>query len=176
MGAGPVATLAQLKDVFAFLRQRILIGTQLFVLSAEPVPVYASVSIKLQHGADPVAVTRQVQQALLSYLWPLPPGGPDGGGWPLGRTVASDELLTQAARVSGVLAVDGLVVYGLSGSNWTASPSSSANSTSVALSDWQVANLQGVSVATDGSPPPPPPDGSGAAGPGQLVPYVPDVC
>jgi predicted phage baseplate assembly protein len=175
MGAGPVATLAQLKDVFAFLRQRILIGTQLFVLGAEPVPVYACVSIKLQHGADPVAVTRQVQQALLSYLWPLPPGGPDGGGWPLGRTVASDELLTQAARVSGVLAVDGLVVYGLSESNWTASPSSSANSTSVALSDWQVANLQGVSVATDGSPPSPP-DGSGAAGPGQLVPYVPDVC
>ena len=89
LGNGPVATLAQLQDVFAYLRQRILIGTQLFVLSAEPVPLYASVSIRLLNNADSVATARGVQQALANYLWALPPGGPDGGGWPLGRTVAA---------------------------------------------------------------------------------------
>ncbi len=172
LGGGPVATLAQLKDVFAYLRQRILIGTQLFVLSAEPVPVYASVSIEVLNGADALATSRGVQQALASYLWPLAPGGPDGGGWPLGRTVAPDELLTQAARVAGVLAADRLTLFTQSGTTWAAA----AN---VPLQPWQVPALQGVSVVTDGSAPPVPPDpaGSGGGDAGQsFVPIVPKVC
>ena len=52
VGNGPVATLAQLKEVFAYLRQRILIGTQLFVLSAEPLPIYAGVNVQVLNGAD----------------------------------------------------------------------------------------------------------------------------
>jgi Baseplate J-like protein len=170
MGGGPVATLAQLKEVFAYLRQRILIGTQLFVLSAEPVPVYAGVSIEVLNGADTLATVRGVQQALASYLWPLPPGGPDGGGWPLGRTVASDELLTQAARVAGVLAADRLTLYTQAGSSW-------APAASVPLKPWQIPALQGVGVVTDGSAPPPPADGAAGPAAGQtFVPYVPKVC
>jgi len=168
LGNGPVATLAQLKEVFAYLRQRILIGTQLFVLSAEPVPVYAGVSIQVLTGADTVATVQEVQQALACYLWPLPPGGPDGGGWPIGRTVAADELLTQAARVPGVLAADGVDLYARVGSAWT-------RMSSVPLKPWQVPALQGVGV---GSPPPAPPadaPGGGISGP-NLVPIVPKVC
>ncbi len=173
MGNGPVATLAQLKEVFAYLRQRILIGTQLFVLSAEPVPIYAGISIELLNGADSVATVQAVQQALASYLWPLPPGGPDGGGWPLGRTVTPDELLTQAARVPGVRAVvPPATLYTRSGSTWMPI-------TSVPLQAWQVPALQGVSVSTDGSAPPAPPadgtGGGGSSGP-NLVPVVPKVC
>ena len=171
MGNGPVATLAQLQEVFAYLRQRILIGTQLFVLSAEPVPVYAGISIELQNGADSVATVQAVQQALAAYLWALPPGGPDGGGWPLGRTVMPDELLTQAARVPGVRAVvPPATLYMQSGSSWVPVPS-------VPLQAWQVPALQGVSVATDGSVPPPPADATGGAASGpSLVPVVPKVC
>jgi hypothetical protein len=172
LGSGPVATLAQLKDVFAWLRQRILIGTQLFVLAAEPVPLYASIGIELLSGTDSVAVVRGVQQALANYLWALPPGGPDGGGWPLGRTVVADELQTQAARVAGVLAADPVALYAQSGTGWTAI----AN---LALKPWQVPALQGVGVSTDGSGPPAPPAAgaaSGTAGAPVIVPYVPTVC
>jgi hypothetical protein len=170
MGGGPVATLAQLKDVFAYLRPRILIGTQLFVLAAEPVPVYASVSIELLNGADALTTTRGVQQALASYLWPLAPGGPDRGGWPLGRTVMPDELLTQAARVSGVLAADRMTLFARSGTSWAAA-------SLVALKPWQVPALQGVSVVTDGSAPPAPPDvADGGASGANFVPVVPKVC
>jgi hypothetical protein len=168
LGATPVATLAQLQQVFAWLRQRILIGTQLFVLSAEPVPVYAAVSIEVLGGADPLSTVRGVQQALASYLWPLPPGGPDGSGWTLGRTVAPDELLTQAARVAGVLAADRLSLFARTGSTWEPVAS-------VSLKPWQVPALQGIGVTTDGSPPAPPAD----AGPPSsltLVPIVPKVC
>jgi predicted phage baseplate assembly protein len=171
MGGGPVATLAQLKDVFAYLRDRVLIGTQLFVLAAEPVPIYASVSVEVLNGADALATTQGVQQALSSYLWPLPPGGPAQGGWPLGRTVMPDELLTQAARVSGVLAADQLTLFTQNGTSW-------ASAASVPLKPWQVPALQGVSVVTDGSAPPAPPDGTtdgGGAG-GNFVPIVPKQC
>lgn len=170
MGGGPVATLAQLKDVFAWLRQRILIGTQLFVLSAEPVPVYAGVSIELLNGADSLATVRGVQQALASYLWPLPPGGPEGGGWPLGRAVAPDELLTQAARVGGVLAADSVALYAQSGTTWTPVAS-------VPLKPWQAPALMGVGVVTDGSPPAPPSGGPPTSANGEtFVPFVPKVC
>ena len=173
LGATPVATLAQLQQVFAWLRQRILIGTQLFVLAAEPVPVYAGVGIRVLSGADALAAAQGVQQALAAYLWPLPSGGPDQGGWPLGRTVASDELLTQAARVSGVLAADQVVLYQQSGGAWSAV-------TSVMLKPWQVPALQGVGVSADGSGPPAPPPLTGAPATGSsgqtLVPIVPKTC
>jgi hypothetical protein len=168
-GNGPVATLAQLQLVFAWLRQRILIGTQLFVLAAEPVPVYASVAIRVLNGADALAAAQGVQQALAAYLWPLPPGGPDQGGWALGRTVASDELLTQAARVDGVLAADQVVLYQQGGGAWSAV-------TSLALKPWQVPALQGVGVSSDGSGPPPPLTGDTGTGPQTLVPIVPKTC
>jgi hypothetical protein len=138
------------------------------VLSAEPVPIYAGVSVQILSGADTAATVQGVQQALASYLWPLPPGGPDGGGWPIGRTVAADELLTQAARVPGVLAADRVDLYARSGSAWTLM-------SSVPLKPWQVAALQGVAV---GTPPPAPPadaPGGGTKGP-NLVPIVPNVC
>jgi Baseplate J-like protein len=170
-GNGPVASLAQLQLVFAWLRQRILIGTQLFVLAAEPVPIYAAVGIRVLNGADALAAAQGVQQALAAYLWPLPPGGPDQGGWALGRTVASDELLTQAARVAGVLAADQVVLYRQSGGAWSAV-------TSVTLQPWQVPALQGVGVSTDGSgaPAPPPLTDAGTPSGQTLVPIVPKTC
>jgi predicted phage baseplate assembly protein len=168
LGNGPVATLAQLQDVFAYLQQRILIGTQLFVLSAEPVPLYASVSVRLLNNADSVATARGVQQALANYLWALSPGGPDGGGWPLGRAVAPDELRTQAGRVAGVLAADQVDLYAQTAAGW-------APVVSVTLKSWQVPALQGVGVVTDGSSPPLPAAATATSSP-NLVPYVPKVC
>jgi hypothetical protein len=169
MGGGPVATLAQLRQVFAWLRPRILIGTQLFVLSAQPVPVYAGVGIELLNGADPLATSRAVQQALAAYLWPLPPGGPDGGGWPLGRTVSPDELLTQAARVPGVLSADRLTLYGQAATGWVPVGG-------VSLTQWQVPALQGVAVTTDGTAATPPAAAAGGSAGQTHVPYVPKVC
>jgi hypothetical protein len=169
-GNGPVASLAQLQDVFAYLSQRILIGTQLFVLAAEPVPLYAGVSIELLNATQSVATTRAVQQALLNYLWALAPGGPDGSGWPIGRSVAVDELLTQAARAPGVLSADQLTLYTQTSAGWTAAGKS------VTLKPWQVPALQGVAIVTDGSSPPTPPPPGGNGGAPTIVPYVPQVC
>ena len=170
-GGGPVATLGQLRAVFAYLRARVLVGTQLFVLSAVPRPVAVSVGIEVAPGADPVATAAAIRIALIDYLWPLQPGGPEGAGWPLGRAIAADELVTQVARAPGVLAVAGLSLYGGTPGNWT-------NAATVTLQPWEVAPLAAITIGTDGTAPsgPPDSDAAGDAAAGQLVPYVPPVC
>ncbi len=167
-GAAPVATLGQLRDVFAFLRPRALIGTQLFVLNPERVPLAVTVAIRLLHGTDVVATGRAVERAVLDWLWPLAPGGPEGGGWPLGRSIAADEILTQIARVPGVLAADGVGLYGQVGIAWAATGV-------LDLTPWQLPELASVTVSADGVGLPAPPDPT-VATPGQAVPFVPDVC
>ena len=50
---------------------------------------------------------------LRQYLAPLPPYGPDGEGWPLGRRVHGPELEAAALQVEGVEFLEGLNVAGL---------------------------------------------------------------
>jgi predicted phage baseplate assembly protein len=178
LGAAPAAKLEQLQRVFAFLRQRALIGTQLFVLAAVPIDIHIGVSVKLRNGVDQLAATLAAQQALVSYLWPLPPGGADGGGWPLGRAVAMDEMRTEVGRAAGVLAVDGVALYRRdSGGGWSNNPVDP-----VALNAWEVPRLYSVGVAFDGANPPAPddravgPSGSAVGSSSGLVPVAPSVC
>jgi hypothetical protein len=175
LGATPTATLEQLQRVFSYLGQRTLIGTRLFVLAAVPIDIHIGVSLRLRNGVDQLAATLAVQQALVAYLWPLPPGWVDGGGWPLGRNVVVDEMRTEAGRASGVLAVDGIVLYRRGSGGWR-----EQDPNPVVLKPWEVPRLHSVGVAFDGADSPGPDDsagGSGAAGaPPVLVPVVPNVC
>jgi predicted phage baseplate assembly protein len=173
LGAAPVAKLEQLRRVFAFLRQRALIGTQLFVLAAVPIDIHIGVSIKLRNGLDQLAAIQAMQQTLVSYLWPLPPGGVDGAGWPLGRNVAMDEIRTEAGRAAGVLAVDGVTLHRRDSGVW------SNPVDPVGLKAWEVPRLYSIGVAFDGADPPAPEDAGtapAAGGSSGLVPVVPSVC
>jgi hypothetical protein len=177
LGASPAATLEQLQRVFAFVSQRTLIGTQLFVLAAVPIDLHIGVSVRLRNGVDQLAATLAIQQALVSYLWPLPPGWVDGGGWPLGRNVAVDEIRTEAGRAAGVLAVDGISLYRRDTGVWR-----EQDPNPVVLNAWEVPRLYSVGVAFDGAQSPGPNDAAGGSGSGGadgstvLVPVVPNVC
>ena len=52
-----------------------------------------------------------MREALRRLLWPLPPGGVDGNGWPLGRAVRERELEVEVSRVAGVAEVTGLNLF-----------------------------------------------------------------
>src|SRR5690606_1898042 len=52
------------------------------------------------HGAE--AVRRWVERVLRQLLSPMPPFGPAGRGWPLGRRVFAPELEAAALQVEGV--------------------------------------------------------------------------
>ena len=61
----------------------------------------AVVSVSARPRYDPSGVRTEVLRALYSLFHPLY-GGPDGTGWPLGRSVQSHEVHAALARIAGV--------------------------------------------------------------------------
>lgn len=167
-----------LKDVFAYLLKRSLIGTELYVLSPEFVPLAISVKLQPRDAETEVQTLQEVQFALVDYLWPLAPGGARGSGWPMGGSVRANELITQVARVDGVLAVNTLSLFVRNKKGWRRLGDNEA----LSLKHYQLPELLGVRVEA-GSGTPALPDGIGPmegqpSGPrqGVPVPVIPDLC
>jgi hypothetical protein len=180
LGNTPKPTQGLLKDVFSYLLQRVLIGTELYVLSPEFVPVALSVLIQVRDIETEQQTLSAVQQALIEYLWPVAPGGPLQQGWPMGDQVAVrvNELMTQAARVDGVLAVNAMSLFQRNARGWRRLPTNKE----IRLKKYQLPELMGIRVAS-GSGTPQLPDGIGPMEGqppdtrlGVPVPVVPDVC
>lgn len=98
-----------LRTVCAYLDQRRLLTTELYVAP----PTYQRVSIAADvvadDSADLAAVQRGVEQSLLAYFHPLT-GGEDGLGWPFGGTVSFSRTFQRVFSVPGVSSVDRLVI------------------------------------------------------------------
>jgi hypothetical protein len=175
LSGAPRPNLALLRLVFDYLRQRTLIGTQLFALAPDYVQIGVWTAVRLTDETNRTEVLAAVRQALIDYLWPLEPGGPLGIGWPMGRAVAPDELTTQSGRLPGVLAADGANIFRRDPSGWT------AISGTLTLQPYQLPDLIGVTVAvsTDpdgGTPAPPWSDAPLPGAGGQPVPFIPQKC
>jgi predicted phage baseplate assembly protein len=100
--AAPTPDLGLLRQVAGHLDAARLITTELYVIPPTYVPIAVSVGVAVRTGYQVDAVRRWVEQILRQYLSPLPPFGPDGDGWPLGRTVRRAELAAVAVQVEGV--------------------------------------------------------------------------
>ena len=90
---------------------------------------------------------RWVEQLLRQYLSPLPPAGPDGQGWPLGRAVRRAELEAVSVQVAGVEYVeDELLLAVPDGSGgWTPRPL-------VRLEPWEVPRVVQLAVVSGPAP------------------------
>lgn len=179
-GAAPRPTRGLLKDVFGYLLQRITIGTELHVLSPEFVPVAISVRVEVTDPQTEQQTLQNIREALVHYLWPLPPGGADGEGWPMGRPVSANELATQVARVSGVRSWHGLALFTRPDDKSPWQPL--AEGKQVPILDYQLPELVGVRIES-GPGSHSLPDGIGpvsgeqpGAGSGIAVPVIPDLC
>lgn len=182
LAAAPRASAGLLRDVHAWLAPRCLIGCELYVLAPQYVRVAVALALEVVDPATEQTVVADVQQALLRYLWPLPPGGPRGAGWPRGRAVEANELRTQAGRVAGVEAVNGLRLFVEDATAPTGSPSwrELPAGQALVLADYQLPELMAVAV-TLGEAQPEPPRGYAPGGPapssqGVPVPVIPDLC
>jgi predicted phage baseplate assembly protein len=180
-----------LEAVHGMLGPRRPLGTELYVIGCEYVPVGVSVAITVKDGfnGDEAAaasgglsretVVAGVREALRRALWPLAPGGADGAGWPLGRAVRDRELEVVVARVPGVSGVAPINLFQQQGKDWSKVPRASADSPAqLSLQPWQLPELLSVVVVVgDEAPddlrgvPNPFADQSGVA-----VPVVPDLC
>lgn len=158
----PMPDRTTLGLVCAHLDARRLVTTELHVIPPTYRKVAVAVGVKVKAGYAVEAVRRWVELVVRQYLAPLPPYGPDGRGWPLGRRVHGPELMAAALQVEGVefLEGDGLTVAGQDDAGeWVEG--------TVTLAPWEVPELSEITVV-EGSPmppgvaitPPPPPEGT----------------
>jgi predicted phage baseplate assembly protein len=94
----PEGTLERITQT---LDERRLVGTRLLVAPPEYVGLTAVVDVSARSRFDPDEVKEGVLTALYGLLHPLT-GGPDGTGWPFGRSVQSHEVHAALARIPGV--------------------------------------------------------------------------
>jgi len=98
----PLPDRTLLSNVCQWLDARRLITTELYVIPPTYKKIAVAVGLQAKPGYGIEAVRRWVELVVRQYLAPLPPYGPDGGGWPLGRTVYGPELEAAALQVEGV--------------------------------------------------------------------------
>lgn len=134
-----------LRDVCAYLDQRRLVTTELYVIPPTYHKVAVSVGVHVKPGFGVEAIRQWVELVLRQYLAPLPPYGPFGQGWPLGRRVHGPELEAAALQVEGVEFLEGLNVAGFNvlTQSWTPG--------SVTLAIYEVPELAEITVV-EGTP------------------------
>lgn len=134
----PVPDRTLLRSVCAWLDQRRLVTTELYVIPPTYRRVAVAVGVQTKPGYGSEAVRHWVELVIRQYLAPLPPYGPEGQGWPLGRRVYGPELEAAALQVEGVQFLTGLEVAGWNGTAWEVGP--------VALEPYEVAELAVITV------------------------------
>jgi hypothetical protein len=108
----PTPDRTMLATVCRWLDARRLVTTELYVIPPTYHKVAVSVGIEVKGGYGVEAVRRWVELVLRQYLAPLPPFGPSGQGWPLGRQVIAAELEAAALQVEGIEFLHGLNLAG----------------------------------------------------------------
>ncbi len=155
----PTPDRSLLSAVCARLDPRRLVTTELYVVPPTYHQIAVSVGVHAQPGYSGNAVCNWVETILRQYLSPLPPYGPAGGGWPLGRQVFGPELMAAALQVEGIDYLEPVQLGELDGSGqWQAVDPAQP----VILQPWEVVQLSSITVVA-GTP----------LAPGQAVPAPP---
>jgi predicted phage baseplate assembly protein len=157
-----------LESVHSYLDARRPLTTELYVIGCEYVELGISVAVTLRDGfsgqtvgaaqrnatSGREGVLSAVREVLRRYLWPLAPGGVDGRGWQLGRTVRDRELEVIVAQVAGVSAVSGINLFQRQGDQWQRVPRPNACApVEMRLEPWQLPELLSVVAVTGDAPP-----------------------
>jgi hypothetical protein len=141
-----------LDAICAWLDPRRLVTTEVFLRGPTYVDVWVSVGIEIDAGGSVAVVTDAVKAELTRFLAPVDPTAPPWWdetplsldqpfahverGWPLRKSVVALELLAVAARVPGVLLVNGIeLAQGASGA-----------ADSIEMTGLQLPRVAGISV------------------------------
>ena len=108
-GPSPMPSEGTLRTVCAYLDQRRLLTTELYVIK----PSYQRVEIRseviVEDNGDLAEVKQGIEQALLDYFHPLR-GGEDGLGWPFGGTIYYSRVTQRCFMIPSVQSVASLVI------------------------------------------------------------------
>jgi len=173
-----------IQKVHDYLSARRPLATELYVIACEYIPITLTVGITVKAGFGHDQVNYDVRRSVQAYLAPLPPYGPSGEGWPLGRSIKDRELEVVVAQVNGVNTVSSVNLFRRHNKQWQqVARVQQCEAIQINLEQWQLPELLAVVVSTDGVTP----DnvtGSGATegggtddGSGSVaLPVVPEVC
>jgi len=174
----PVPDRDLLRCVCAWLDARRLVTTELYVIPPTYRRIAVSIGVAVKPGFGVEAVRAWVELVIRQYLAPLPPYGPAGQGWPLGRRVYAPELEAAAVQVDGVEYVEKTRLAwwkptAADDGEWIEEP--------VVLELWEVPEVAQVSVVagTDGADVPAPGIGIVPPATGKTpvpIPTLPEVC
>jgi hypothetical protein len=169
---------AMLETIHAWLDARRPLGTELYVIAPDYVPVGVSAAVELIDPATRDAVLDMVSQAIRAHLWPLAPGGPDGQGWPLGRTLDDRLIETAIARVPGIRNVAPVKMFTRSPRGaWKKVTEDDTGRGLIPLERWQLPELAMLFVSVgETASSTLPPDAASEGGGGIAVPVVPELC
>jgi predicted phage baseplate assembly protein len=177
--------------VHDYLSGRRSLATELYVIGCEYIPMAVSVGITVRAGFGREQVNYDVRQAVQRYLWSLSPHGPQGEGWPLGRSVKDREMEVVVAQVKGVNTVTEVNLF----TRITLSQQKvwqkvtrlqPCQAIEIGLEQWQLPELLAVVVSTDGITPESVTEqgmseaggagGTTGVGGSVALPVVPEVC
>ena len=139
----PMPDRTLLRAVCEWLDARRLVTTELHVIPPTYRRIAVAVGLEAKAGYGIEAVRRWVELVVRQYLAPLPPYGPDGGGWPLRRDVYGPELEAAALQVEGVDFLQGLTVAAWNDATGAWEP---APNQRVTLRPWEVPELAEITV------------------------------
>lgn len=139
----PMADRTLLREVCEWLDTKRLVTTELYVIPPTYRRIAVAVGLRAKPGYGIEALRRWVELVVRQYLAPLPPYGPEGKGWPLGRAVYGPELEAAALQVEGVELLEGLSV-----STWdeAAARWNPPRREPVLLQPWEVPELSEITV------------------------------
>ncbi len=105
----PMPSEGTLRTVCAYLDQRRLLTTELYVIK----PAYQQIEVQgeviVNGNADLAEVNELIENTLLDYFHPLK-GGEEGLGWPFGGTIYYSRVYQHVFTVPGVQSIQRLVI------------------------------------------------------------------
>jgi predicted phage baseplate assembly protein len=106
----PLPSEGTLRTVCAYLDQRRLLTTELYVIKPSYQRVEIQTEIVADDNADLASVKTEVEQTIKDYFHPLR-GGEDGQGWPFGGTIFYSRVSQRIFTVAGVQSIKSLVIF-----------------------------------------------------------------
>jgi hypothetical protein len=128
-----------IETMYTYLNARRMLGTELYIIGPEYVPLSATVGIDVRAGFGVEQALAAVRLALRAFFWPLAPGGPGNRGWGLGQTIVTAHAEVAVARVPGVSALRGVRLFERDDGKWR--ELSLAGGRKLALHPWQLPEL-----------------------------------
>ena len=122
----PMPSRDLLDAVERYLDVRRLVTSEIHAIAPRYRRVGVEATLRLACEADPALVLRAATARIKAFFDPLE-GGPDGGGWPFGRTVYRTEVMALLADVPGVASVTGLGLISGAGSGSSAGGNGNGN-------------------------------------------------